>query len=1134
MKRSISCKIGYYSIILFISFIIILSGLNLPKFHQNSKWLSYEVTADSVCDKLSDGNAETTITFSTGGDSDTSAKLSLPKSIEVLSASFKVSGSPDNQDNYPSQVKIDVGDDGDLEWEFNLTSANVLGKQTEFIGSIKNKMIILDKGESDNSLFIRLPRNANIKSANLNVEGLYHGIYNADFETGTMAGWTITRNQGSDIVAVQNTRGGNDPSSLWGATNYYLMLRSSSFGTHDPNCDIIVESEPFPKLYTDYITMDWDLLDHDDFDLYIQIYDDTNTFVTARYLGGDDNTNNDENLTTQIIDIQTLTGNELNIYLRCDNGGWGWWNRNDWGRLAVDNIYLSDALGNPLPTYPKDFFIDVGNDGTKELEMPSLTGMKSVSGFKDALTGLLANPSSDCQVTTDKFGNEFLDIPLNVTILSSQGMVNITDLEITYDYEAKVDKNPRGTLKDELNSLISSSGVGSIIIPIAVWSSTPGKLKISDINIRYNAMPTASIIPTLEIDEDSTNYHFLNLREYYSDDSGVNQLEFEIAEHSAPDKLEAIIDGEGYLSLNANQEPDWYGEVILTVRATDSYGLMAESNPFIVKVLPVNDEPIPNVKLPKFTIWEDTPETTISLDKIQYFTDVEDDTLYYSVEVDPQEKIPNLGSNLYCVVNEDNELVILLNENWNGYSVPGVLYCDDDNNPIDTGITAPQQEFIIDVLPINDPPILEPFDTIFLDEDESVEDYLYLVDKASDVETPADLLTFNIMSNDNAENIIVLIDDQNYMDISIQTTDYVGSGKVKIQVEDEDGAIDEETVKIIINSKNDAPKILRENITIKILEDIVDTTSLNLYDIFYDPDSPITFSVTGNMNIDVTISQETGAVTFKPNKDWFGTEFITFSALDTYIEDDNTSQKSSTSVKVKVIPINDPPETPKILSPLSPRTDTENHQVTFKSDDAIDVDSSELEYYWDFDDSVDSDGDGDPTNDQNGVGQQVEYNYSISGYYHVTLWVSDGEFDCEPKAGIYVKVTTDIDKTTQGIKKESEKTNMDLIFSIPFILIIIILIFWVLSIVRKNKRDEREDLESDGKRGRMGKPAVVDGELVSEQKVTPTAQTVIPPKTQPQDSSSTTPPGPTKQQPQKQPTPTIAKTPTTNPPTTKN
>ena len=1100
MKSIVYPKISVIILILFIFSMIFQSGF---LFNQKTYFLSNNALGDSVSSTFQDGQSEVIITFNPGGGTDTSAKFKLPKGAEVLSASFNVTGLKDNQDNYPTNVNIDVGDDGDLEWDFNLSSVGSLGKQTGFIGSLNNKFLVLNKGLSDESLVIRLPKQANILNSNLNLEGFFHGIPNGDFESGSMVGWNVATNTYSDDVMITNIRNGNYPASSWGAFNNYLMLRSIPFGTHDWNCNIIVDSDYFPKFDVNYITMSWDLVERDDFNLYLRVYDDTNSYVTARSFGGDDNVDHIENMTKQTIDVSTLTGNNLMLRLNLRDGFW----MTSWGRLAVDNIYISDATGKRLPNYPTNVTVDAGNDGTDEFSIGSLVGIEPVTGLVNALNNLLINPSQACQFTTDKYGNEFVDIPLNITVLSSPGMINVTDLDIEYEYTAEVNKNPRGTLVDELNSLIPSNGVGNVTIPISVKSTTAGRIKISDIMIKYNSRPVTKTIPDINIFEDSLNSKILDLTKYFSDDSQQDQLKFEISSNSEPNKLDVRIEDGKYLTLDSNLEPNWFGNVTMTIRASDNHDLSSESKPFKVNVLSVNDEPYVNIPISDIKLWEDSPGIELSLGEVPYFKDVENDKLYFSVSLDPTGKVPNSKSNLDVHINSNNQLIIRPSKDWFGYNIPIILYCDDDDQPIDTKSNSPQQQFTIDIQSINDPPELEPFNTIFLDEDENADDIVNLKEKASDIETSVDNLRFTILSNDNEENIMVSIDDEKNLDVDILTKDYVGASKVKLQVMDEAFATDEKSFSIIINPVNDGPRILHPFDSITMMEDTIDSTSMNLFNIFYDPDSPIIYTVDGNQHIKVSFSTENGKVTFNPDKDWFGVEKIRFSAQDTFTEIGSAKKSISTIVNVSVLPINDPPNTPTIISPQEPRTDVANHEVVFESEDAFDVDSQQLVYYWDFDNRVDSDSDGDPTNDMNGIGQKIQYKYPISGYYLVTLYVSDGELNCTTPAKIYVQVTTNIDKATEEYSGEENTFLTDILLSVLLILIIIILIFWLFFTHRKNKKEQLETMDSREPM-KPDKPPVIEGELISAPyvpsnltTVSSKAKTPIPPK-QAQSTSS--------------------------------
>ena len=95
------------------------------------------------------------------------------------------------------------------------------------------------------------------------------------------------------------------------------------------------------------------------------------------------------------------------------------------------------------------------------------------------------------------------------------------------------------------------------------------------------------------------------------------------------------------------------------------------------------------------------------------------------------------------------------------------------------------------------------------------------------------------------------------------------------------------------------------NLDFNMLEDTVDESHVNLYDIFYDPDSPIEFSSpshpkgTGE-NIDIELL-DNGMVRFKPHENFFGYEIVEFKAVDVKLN------KLYWEVNVTVLSVNDPP-----------------------------------------------------------------------------------------------------------------------------------------------------------------------------------------------------------------------------------
>lgn len=93
-----------------------------------------------------------------------------------------------------------------------------------------------------------------------------------------------------------------------------------------------------------------------------------------------------------------------------------------------------------------------------------------------------------------------------------------------------------------------------------------------------------------------------------------------------------------------------------------------------------------------------------------------------------------------------------------------------------------------------------------------------------------------------------------------------------------------------------------------MFEDIIKI--LNLTDWFQDPEGErLVFKIEGENNISVT-TFENGSVILKPKLNWNGIEDLIIFANDTFGEVSN-------EVQVKVLPVNDPPETPIIHQPIN-------------------------------------------------------------------------------------------------------------------------------------------------------------------------------------------------------------------------
>ena len=103
--------------------------------------------------------------------------------------------------------------------------------------------------------------------------------------------------------------------------------------------------------------------------------------------------------------------------------------------------------------------------------------------------------------------------------------------------------------------------------------------------------------------------------------------------------------------------------------------------------------------------------------------------------------------------------------------------------------------------------------------------------------------------------------------------------------------------------KNSNPKVIKTIPFVEMDEDTVDFTSINLLEVFVDPDAePLNFSYSSSGdNISIDINQQNGSVIITPKPNWWGVEIVKFSAFDIH------KATAAITTKITVLSINDPP-----------------------------------------------------------------------------------------------------------------------------------------------------------------------------------------------------------------------------------
>ncbi len=127
-------------------------------------------TSSTTITEFIDRDTEKMFNFPSGGGNITE-NLKIPRNVPIHMAYFNVSNVDDGSGNYPTNVTLDVGRDGDLEWAFYGTGYGAMGRQNYFYDGLQSQDIVFYSGGTDSSSKLKLPVNASITSAGLSLTG---------------------------------------------------------------------------------------------------------------------------------------------------------------------------------------------------------------------------------------------------------------------------------------------------------------------------------------------------------------------------------------------------------------------------------------------------------------------------------------------------------------------------------------------------------------------------------------------------------------------------------------------------------------------------------------------------------------------------------------------------------------------------------------------------------------------------------------------------------------------------------------------------------------------------------------------------------------------------------------------------
>ncbi|MBT0091195.1 tandem-95 repeat protein [Vibrio alginolyticus] len=492
----------------------------------------------------------------------------------------------------------------------------------------------------------------------------------------------------------------------------------------------------------------------------------------------------------------------------------------------------------------------------------SFTYIVTSGGVSESTTvNVDVTPVNDAPVATNDNAVTDEDTPVTIDVLPNDTDIDGDKLSI----ESASVPEAQGTVEIVDGKLVFTPAENFNGDAEITYTVTDGTLTDqATVNVTVNAVndtpEVESNIADQTLAEDFTPYS-INLNTAFSDVDNVDgELSFSVSGNN--NVLVSIENGIATISPTA----DWNGSEILTFTATDPSG---ES---VSQTVNFTVTPVADIVADKATVVEDTP----TIIKVLGNDTFEGDDKVVSLDTN------NGPANGTVSVNSDGSVTYTPNDNYHG--------TDSFTYIVTSGGVSESTTVNVDVTPVNDAPVAKD-DTAVTDEDTPVTiDVL-----PNDTDVDGDTLSIQSASVPETQGTVEIIDGKL---VFTPAENFHGDAEITYTVTD--GALtDQATVNVTVNAVNDTP-VVESNIADQTLAEDFTPYSIDLNTAFSDVDNAdgeLTFSVSGNSNIQVAIVN--GIATITPTADWNGSEALTFTATDT------SGESVSQTVNFTVAPVAD-------------------------------------------------------------------------------------------------------------------------------------------------------------------------------------------------------------------------------------
>ncbi|MCS0046711.1 tandem-95 repeat protein [Vibrio antiquarius] len=406
---------------------------------------------------------------------------------------------------------------------------------------------------------------------------------------------------------------------------------------------------------------------------------------------------------------------------------------------------------------------------------------------------------------------------------------------------------------DELNlkDLTISASVSDGVNPTA---SDSDSLVVN----RVNDAPTVENAIADQVLSEDFDAYTIDLNEVFKDTD--SSLEFSV---SGNNNIQiSIVNGVATITPTA----DWNGKETITFTAKDPSG---ES---VSQTLNFTVAPVADIEADSADVVEDTPTIIKVLDNDTF----EGDDKVVSLDTN------NGPANGTVSVNPDGSVTYTPNDNYHG--------TDSFTYIVTSGGVSESTTVNVDVTPVNDAPVAKD-DIATTQEDTAVTiDVL-----TNDNDVDGDKLSIESASVPKEQGTVEVVNGKL---VFTPAENFHGDAEITYIVTDGE-LTDEAKVTVTVNAVNDTP-VVESNIADQTLAEDFTPYTIDLNTAFSDVDNAdgdLTFSVSGNSNIQVTIVN--GIATITPTADWNGSEILTFTATDP------SGESVSQTVNFTVAPVAD-------------------------------------------------------------------------------------------------------------------------------------------------------------------------------------------------------------------------------------